>query len=180
MNGNTTLTNSSTAGSLGWQEPSSSGSNKTTIKAKAQVADIPWTLPDTAGQYRDVLTNDGSGNLYWVSNCATVDFMTNNSHASLTGNISSLAIDSLAVFFRVCGTSNPTILGIQGGRDGRYIILANYCTTSITVKELDAGAASSEQIITGGGATFSFAMNEALLLVYDGVDSKWRVVGKTP
>jgi hypothetical protein len=180
MNGHVYLVNSSgTADKFGFQEPSTSGSNKTTFEARAQIADISYTLPDTAGQFRDVLANNGSGDLYWVSNCATVDYRT-STQTTMSGNQASLDLDTLTAFFRVCGTNNATILGIKGGRDGRFIILANYCVNSITVKELDAGAASNEQIITGGGATFSFAQNEALLLAYDGVDMKWRVVGKTP
>ena len=62
--GDFTLSNSGTAGSLKLQGTST---GKTSIKAGAQGAtDIPYTLPAAQGISGTLLTNDGAGNLSWT------------------------------------------------------------------------------------------------------------------
>lgn len=68
--GDLTLSNSGTAGSLLFQGTST---GKTSIKAGEQGAtDIPYVLPTAQGASGDFLVNDGSGNLSWGSIPATV------------------------------------------------------------------------------------------------------------
>ncbi len=71
MNGNILLNNNNdTAGELRFAEPSASGNHYTSIKARAQGADITYNLPLVQGGVNTALINDGSGNLSWGTGAA--------------------------------------------------------------------------------------------------------------
>lgn len=170
-----------TAYAFRFQEPSSGGSNITSLKARAHYGnvDIPYVLPVSDGNARNVLTNDGAGNLYWTPNCSTADYLT-TSLTTFSGHLDSLVIGDDYTFYRICATANWNIRGITGGRNGRFIVLANVCNTQIGLEQENTAASAEQRIITGGGTVFAFSYNEAVLLYYDGASSRWRICGKTP
>ncbi|MCX6269577.1 MAG: hypothetical protein NTW16_19860 [Bacteroidetes bacterium] len=69
-NGNFLLSNSGTASELRLAEPSG-GLNYTAFKAQPQNVDITYTLPSAAATAGQLLSNNGSGVLNWVSPPAT-------------------------------------------------------------------------------------------------------------
>lgn len=84
-NGNLYLGNSTnSAAELRFAEPSSSGSNYTTLKAQAQSANITLTLPASQGAANSVLTNDGNGNLTW--GLGSVQFAEKSADESVTSS----------------------------------------------------------------------------------------------
>ncbi len=65
--GNIALTNSGTAREMMFYEPSASGSNYSSLKARAQSTNITYTLPVADGSSGQVLSTNGSGVLSWSS-----------------------------------------------------------------------------------------------------------------
>lgn len=67
------------------------------------------------------------------------------------------------------------ITGLQGGSDGRIIIIDNIGAFNITLKNSDAGSSTSNRFLFT--ADLVLAPNESVTLVYDGTSTKWRAVG---
>ena len=99
MNGNIFINNNNNiSGELIIAEPSTSGTNITTIKAQAQAADITYSLPATQGVSNSYLQNDGSGNLSWGNGATgSVSFIQKTADESVT-NSSILQDDDFFIF----------------------------------------------------------------------------------
>lgn len=178
--GDIAIISGTTAQELRFTEPSGSGTNYTSIEARAQAATIPWVLPDTQGGARTVLTNDGSGNLYWSHNANNLTFAV-TTLSTFSSNQNNLALDMDKSVFRVCASANYDLTGLSGGVHGRFVALSNVCNTgNIRIMNENALSSAANRILVGGAGSFSFGYNESVLLVYDGVSQRWRVVGKTP
>jgi hypothetical protein len=178
--GDIAIISGTTAQELRFTEPSGSGTNYTSIEARAQAANIPWVLPDTQGGARTVLTNDGAGNLYWSNNATNLLFAT-TTLATFTGNQNNLSLSLDKSIFRVCASANYDLTGMSGGVDGRFVAVCNVCNTgNIRIMNDNANSTAANRILIGGGGSFSFGYNESVLLVYDGTSQRWRVSGKTP
>ncbi|MFM2414525.1 MAG: hypothetical protein RI911_218 [Candidatus Parcubacteria bacterium] len=73
-----------------------------------------------------------------------------------------------------------TLTGIAGGADGRLLTLTNADTSNaVTLTNNDAASSAANRIITGTGANLTIAAGASVNLIYDAVDTKWRVVGGT-
>lgn len=177
--GDIELSSTTTAQGLRFLEPSGSGVDYTDIRARAQAYDIPWVLPDSQGLARQVLMNDGSGNLFWGNQGATVTLST-VSLSTFSGNINDMSIPDGKSYIRICGTANYDLTGIQGGVDGRFIIVCNVCPNTFRVVQESTASSASNRLLTGGGGTFSLALDESALWVYDGISQRWRLTAKTP
>jgi hypothetical protein len=178
--GDMAIISGTTANELRFTEPSGSGTNYTSIEARAQAVNIPWVLPDTQGASRTVLTNDGSGNLYWSHNANNLQFAV-TTLSTFTGNQHNLQLAADKSVFRVCASANYDLTGLTGGVDGRFVAVCNVCNTgNIRIMNENANSTAANRILIGGGGSFSFGYNESVLLVYDGTSQRWRVVGKTP
>jgi hypothetical protein len=178
--GDIAIISGTTASELRFTEPSGSGVNYTSIEARAQAANIPWVLPDTQGGARTVLTNDGSGNLYWSHNANNLTFNT-TTLSTFTSAVHNLALDPNQTIFRVCAQGNMDMTGLGNGSDGRFVAVCNVCNTgNLRILHDNAGSTAANRILIGGGGSMSFGYNESVLLVYDGVSARWRIVGKTP
>jgi fibronectin-binding autotransporter adhesin len=77
--GNNTITLPSTSGTLvtaaagGITTLTSSGGGVVTVKPANTANNTTWTYPNTNGTNEDVLSTDGSGNLYWKTNTGSGD-----------------------------------------------------------------------------------------------------------
>lgn len=167
------------AQALRFLEPSGSGNNYTSIKARTQAYDIPWVLPDTQGAARQILSNDGSGNLSWVDHGATM-VLSSSTMASFNSNQNDLNMPEGTTFFRMCPTANYDLTGMAGGIDGRFIIICNVCAGVVRVVQDSPNSQAANRILTGGGGTYSLAQHEASLFVYDGISQRWRITAKSP
>jgi hypothetical protein len=58
------------------------------------------------------------------------------------------------------------------------LVLSNKTGVDITVKD-ETGATAANRIKTGTGATITISNNASVMLVYDGVNTRWNVVGGT-
>ena len=66
-NGNLLLSNSGTASEIRFSEPTAGGMNYSAIRAQTQSEDITYTLPLTPATAGQVLSNDGTGILNWIT-----------------------------------------------------------------------------------------------------------------
>jgi hypothetical protein len=168
-----------TAQELRFTEPSGSGTNYTSVEARTQAYDIPWVLPDSQGQARQILTNDGNGNLYW-SNLGATMILATKTNSTYSSNIDNMDLEEGKTFFRICATANYNLTGIDGGVDGRFVIVCNVCDGNVQVIQNSANSDPENRILTGGGGTYSLARDEASLFVYDGISLRWRLTAKSP
>ncbi|MBX7242193.1 MAG: tail fiber domain-containing protein [Bacteroidia bacterium] len=78
--------------------------------------------------------------------------------------------------YRITGPVAPySITGINGGTDGRILILSNTTPQVLTLSNLSVASLSPNQIITGNGGNLLIGANGSVMLVYNTTDSKWRV-----
>ncbi|HET6511362.1 MAG TPA: hypothetical protein VFH43_04170, partial [Candidatus Kapabacteria bacterium] len=173
------IVSGTSAQALRFLEPSGSGTNYTSIKARAQQYDIPWYLPLVQGNARQILSNDGSGNLSWVNLGATMILATTTTSA-FSSNQDDFPLEAGKTFFRICGTANYNLTGMSGGVDGRFVIVCNVCVNTIQVIQDSPNSLAPNRILTGGGGTYSLAQDESSLYVYDGISQRWRITAKSP
>jgi hypothetical protein len=180
-NGNMWLSNTNnTAGRIRLYEPSSSGTNYTEFRARAQAANLSYTLPDTAGQANDVLTTDANGNLYWTNNILTgALYLGSTTTSSISSNTNDFNLDGNYTLHRISATGNYDITGMAGGVDGRVVIIVNVGSNTITLRFEDNGSQAGNRII-GSGGNFTMQTNKAVSLVYDGVSQRWRIYAAYP
>lgn len=166
------------AQALRFLEPSGSGTDYTSIKARTQAYDIPWYLPDTQGGARTILSNDGAGVLSWVDHGATM-ILSTTTMSSFSSNQNDLNMPQGSTYFRMCPTANYDLTGMAGGVDGRFIIICNVCAGVLRIVQDSPNSQAANRILTGGGGTYSLGQNEASLFVYDGISQRWRITAKS-
>lgn len=182
-NGSVALSNTNnTAGTFRFYEPSSSGSNYTSFAAKSMVSNITYILPDTQGQAGDVLTNDGSGNLYWNNNLRTGALYLGPTTAStISVDQDNYYLDPNYTIFRISATSNTNITGFDGGSDGRIMIVINVSSPAktITLNPQNSGSDAENRLITASG-NVTLQVDESASFIYDGVSQRWRLYARNP
>lgn len=181
-NGTISLSNTNnTASGVRFFEPSTSGTNYTEFKARAQTANLTYTFPDSSGRQFDVLTNDGSGNLYWTNNIITGSlYLGSTTSTTLAADANDLPLDANYTLHRMSANGNGVdITGLANGVDGRVVILVNVGGYGMTLLYEDVNSVAANRLI-GSGGNFSFGVNKAVSLVYDGVSSRWRIYAAYP
>ncbi len=79
-------------------------------------------------------------------------------------------------YYRVEGpTADFTIAGITEGVDGRLLTLFNRSGFTMQLNNEDAGAALTDQIVTGTNASITITNKGIINLQYDGNEGKWIV-----
>jgi hypothetical protein len=77
---------------------------------------------------------------------------------------------------RLTNSSLSSVTNLVASTDGRILVLINDTTGTIVIRE-NTGGAAGNRFITGTGADLTLADGAALLLWYDTVNSKWRIIG---
>ena len=77
-------------------------------------------------------------------------------------------------FVRVSSTSNKSITGIVGGRDGRQLTLSNVGAFDITVRNYHSGSTNGNKFRNRGAQDIVLAPNDSARFVYDAIDEVWR------
>jgi hypothetical protein len=181
-NGTVSLSNTNnTASSVRFMEPSSSGTNYTDFKAKAQAANISYVLPDTAGRANDVLTNDGNGNLYWTNNILTGSlYLGSTTSTTFDNDVNDFTLDANYTLHRISASNSQVdVSGFAGGVDGRVVILVNVGAPTMTIL-FESNFSQAANRIIGSGGNFSMQQNKAVSMVYDGVSQRWRIYAAYP
>jgi len=76
-------------------------------------------------------------------------------------------------------TSAGVIHGINGGEDGKLLVLTNVSAGEITLTHNSATATAGTKIKIGDNLTFTMPPNASVSLNYDPVDLCWRTVSQT-
>jgi hypothetical protein len=77
---------------------------------------------------------------------------------------------------RFAGTNPMTLSGIEGGVEGMILYIYCYELAPLTIQNEGAAALSQNQIWTGNVGNIVFSGRGGAVLVYDGLNQKWRVV----
>ncbi len=85
---------------------------------------------------------------------------------------------STASVLRLDIDADRTITGITGGSDGRILVINNVNTGgfTLTLTHEDAASAVANEIRCGNNTDLRIPVNASAVLIYDGTDSRWRVV----
>jgi len=100
LGGIKTFGNGASAGEIRLLEPSGAGTEYVAIKAPATLAsNLDLVLPNASGSNTNVLSTDGSGNLYWASNGGYVvpQFLRNYTLGSVTGTTANTVAQSVLI-----------------------------------------------------------------------------------
>lgn len=85
---------------------------------------------------------------------------------------------STASIVRQDCSADVTITGLQGGSDGREIILENIsAANTITLSNQDASSSAANRFILPGGVNVALPFGRTVKLIYDGTSSRWRIQG---
>ncbi len=128
---------SGAGGTLKFNEGTSNGSNYVALKAPNSISsNVTWTLPDADGSADQVIKTDGSGALGWTTaSSAADDISTGDAAVTISTSSGNITIDAAAnnsdiIFKGTDATSDITMLTLDGS---------------------EAGAATFNSTITGGG-----------------------------
>jgi hypothetical protein len=96
-----------------------------------------------------------------------------------TGTIHNLSLGNRYTYLRCTGAA-PTITGISvfGGapQGGDMVIVQNAGSGTVTLAHDDSGSSAANRLRNLGGAGISLDADEAATYVYDGTDTRWRLV----
>jgi hypothetical protein len=99
------------------------------------------------------------------------------SHEPLFPNSNIIALDREGKsVIRIIGTNTTSLSGIAGGVDGMLLYIYNYDSVNFTIAHNSATALNENRIWTGNGSDIVFTSRGGAILVYDGVNLKWRVL----
>jgi hypothetical protein len=104
------------------------------------------------------------------------------SPAQIVANVNDYNPSGLATatVLRLTSDAARTITGLQGGADGRVILLVNANTAFrvLTLSHDDALSTAANRFYCPGFVSFEIAQGAGALLEYDSTDSRWRVVSE--
>lgn len=81
----------------------------------------------------------------------------------------------IASTIRASASAAVDLTGLDGGFDGRLIVLHNVGTFTITLRDQSASSTAANRFIAAG-ADLALAAGRAVLLQYDATASRWRAV----
>ena len=73
-------------------------------------------------------------------------------------------------------SGSPVLTGMAAGAAGRILDLINYGAIAIALGHADTGSAAANRFICPGLANLSVRAGGGVLVIYDGPNSRWRVV----
>ncbi len=171
----------STFGAIPQLKISGSTSGYVGFKAAAATSSHSYTMPAQQGVANTILTNDGSGVLSWkaLGTVGSQHFAT-TTLPSFGANTDNLALDPSKSLFRVSASTAINLSGLADTSNGRSIVLVNVGANSISVTNQDANSTVEYRVITGSGASDVLRPDKSIMLFYDGVTKRWRVLNQTP
>lgn len=100
---------------------------------------------------------------------------TNYITVSTSGQINNLDIDNYS-FIRFTNASSLTGIVSPNPSGTKIIIISNVTGSSITINNESSSSSADNRILTGTGSDLTLGSNSSILLVYDLVNSNWRIV----
>ena len=155
-----------------------------------------WTDPNTliSPDYtvvsgNDVATDVTGAELETLTDTSNADALHTHKHFDtyVTYKITGISLSNgqnddvnigTAPVVRVTGpTAAYSITGITGGVDGRRLYILGTVAFNMTLTNEDVASTAANRIITGTGGGVTIVGVGVIHLIYDGVDSRWRVTG---
>jgi hypothetical protein len=135
----------------------------------------PITLNASVGTAGQVLTSAGAGATPAWTNPGAVIMMGSSTPTAFAADADPMAITATQSYYRISATPAPVnIKGISGGAAGRVIVLANVGTFAITL--VNAANTDANDFKLQGGDNVILGVDGTATLIYDGTDSRWRVI----
>lgn len=108
------------------------------------------------------------------------DFTNTVTPDALTATVNNYSLPD-GIYFRLSTNGVARVItGLANVKPGRLVFLCNVAGgANITLNNQDAGSTAENRIITGTGAAVNIQPDRAAILFYDGVSTRWRVVGLT-
>jgi hypothetical protein len=136
----------------------------------------------TSSQQRVYIAQSGNVGINRTSPNAKLDvdgdiILGVKSHEPLFPNSNIIALDREGKsVIRVIGTNTTSLSGIAAGVDGMLLYIYNYDSVNFTIAHNSATALNENRIWTGNGSDIVFTSRGGAILIYDGVNLKWRVL----
>jgi hypothetical protein len=143
-----------------------------------------YTTPSgsTTSTQQMVIDHDGDVGINRTSPQAKLDvdgdiILGVKSHEPLFPNSNIIALDREGKsVIRIIGTNTTSLSGIAAGVDGMLLYIYNYDSVNFTIANNSATALNENRIWTGNGSDIVFTSRGGAILIYDGVNLKWRVL----
>lgn len=95
----------------------------------------------------------------------------------VSGELAQVPVLGSGVLFQFSSQKNATIPGFAGGYDGRVVVIQNTGTFTYTIAHESQSALPAERVTARTGASPTLAANGGLVLIYNGVTSRWLPIG---
>jgi len=111
----------------------------------------------------------------------TFAFTGDISPSQITSNQNDYNPTSLAssAVLRLNTDASRNITGLQGGADGRIIVIVNVGSFNIVLKDDDGSTSTAGNRFALSG-DITIAPDDGVILQYDSTSSRWRCIGKSP
>lgn len=82
---------------------------------------------------------------------------------------------AIASTLRLSSDASRNITGLQGGSDGRLMLVINVGSNNIVLKNADINSSAANRFLFG--ADITLAADQAASLQYDAISARWRARG---
>ena len=147
-----------------------SSTNQISIGGSTLATSSVLTVSGTSTILGDLVV---SGGLYTLF--SSIDFTTTTAYVNDVNFGTNMNV-------RINATSSNFIgiTGIAGGSNGRQLTLVNASSTAqFIIYNQSASSTATNRIITGTGSDLTVAADATILLAYDSIAQRWRIVGGT-
>src|SRR3990167_8875421 len=80
-------------------------------------------------------------------------------------------------FLRISTDASRTITGFNGGIKGRFLYVLNVGSNALVLADQSASSVAANRIITPSGDNLTLAADEGVMLWYDSITARWRILG---
>lgn len=99
--------------------------------------------------------------------------------SAITSSQNNYALNAATSWARLSATGGSwNITGLTGGGDGRVVPIINVgASNNLTLTNEDAASTAGNRFALPSGASVVLGPGDGTILIYDGVSSRWRVLG---
>jgi hypothetical protein len=126
---------------------------------------------DLAGTYPNPTVAQASGAFALTGDISPSQITSNQNDYNPTGL-------STATVLRLSTDASRNITGLQGGADGRIIVIENIGSNDIVLKDESGSSSAGNRFALS--ADITLAADDAATLKYDATSTRWRCIGKSP